>query len=61
MFNWNTGTDDKPVLNSRPFHRLPSMAGYQMAKKEFDNEKEYQEFVDTVKAIRELKRSCDGN
>ena len=35
--NWNTGTDEKPLDSfGRPVHRLPSMAGYQMAKKEFE-------------------------
>ena len=54
-FYFNTGTDENPVVNGRPFHRLPSMADYQMAKKEFDGDKEYQELVDTIKAIKEFK------
>ena len=33
-WKWNTGTDENPLDSfGRPFHRLPSMAEYQMAKK----------------------------
>ena len=59
-FNWNTGTDENPLdSNGRPFHRLPSMAEYQMAKK-FADDKEYQEFIDTCNAIKELKKNVAG-
>ena len=56
MFYFNTGTDEKPVVNGMPFHRLPSMSDYQRAKKEF----EHKEFVDTVKAIKELKKELEN-